>query len=342
MYIRRRQIPLDLLVAPSVGSRAMASKKKPSTPEPSTPAPSASHVQSPAVTPSSATHTWASLLAAVAPPTEEQLDLYAIRTSPAVLVDRGSHIRSEKIRTDMVRLCGIAAEFWPKASKAQRRLLLGFSEPLLRVTVYAGKKLGEMIEQRMSSIGARETTLAADTTLAQQTHEEGMNERERLVTAFEGLLDYDATLETRLNAAKGRASDDAALVISLVALAKLGRSLLDEPTSILARQLVDGGVTLGEIAEVEALAARVKSASEQGSGARTGGPISQAELDLQDGICLAHLERVLRVWNRAHEHDPAIPQLLPIATRRIFSPNRKRPAAEAPVSTAPADVGKPT
>ena len=63
--------------------------------------------------------------------------------------------------------------------------------------------------------------------------------------------------------------------------------------------------------------------------------MSQAEIDLQDGVCLAYLERVMRVWNRAHEHDPAILQLLPIATRRIFSPNRKRTAAEAPASPAP-------
>lgn len=89
------------------------------------------------------------------------------------------------------------------------------------------------------------------------------------------------------------------------------------------------------MAEAEALAARVESAAEQGSGARTGGAVSQAEIDLQDGICLAYLERIMRVWNRAHELDPAIPQLVPLATRRIFSPNRKRSAVEAPVSPAP-------
>lgn len=309
----------------------MASKKKPSTPEPSISTPSAVHV--PLAASPSATHTWTALLAAVASPTAEQLALYAIRTSPAILIDRGSHIRSEKIRTDMVRLCGIAAEFWFRSTPAQRRLLLGFSEPLLRVTVHAGKKLGEMIEQRATAIDRRETTLATDTVAAQQAHDEGMNERERLVTAFEGLADYDATLEARLDAAKDRASDDAALAASLLKLVALGRSLLHDPASVVARQLADGGVTLAELTEAEALASRVKAASEQG-GARTGGPISQAELDLQDGICLAYLERIMRVWNRAHEQDPAIPQLLPIATRRIFSPNRKRPPIEAPAQPA--------
>lgn len=307
----------------------MTSNKKHPAPEPTTPTASAAHAP-PAAAPS-ATHTWPALLAAVSAPTADQIALYAIRTSPAILIDRGSHIRSEKIRTDMVRLCGIAAEFWPRVTPAQRRLLLGFSEPLLRVTVYAGRKLGEMIEQRSTAIDHRETTLATSTVATQALHDEGMNERERLVTAFEGLVDYDPTLETRLDSAKDRAVDDSALASSLLKLAALGRSLLHDPASIIARQLTDGGVTVAELQEAEALAGRVKAASEQG-GARTGGPISQAELDLQDGICLAHLERVMRVWNRAHEHDPAIPQLLPIATRRLFSPNRKRPVEAAPAA----------
>lgn len=218
----------------------MASKKTPSAPEPTTStnrskAKAPPPAQPPAVTAPPATHTWTSLVAAVPAPTDDQLALYAIRTPTAALVDRGSHIRSEKIRTDMVRLCGMAAEFWPRANKAQRRLLLGFSEPLLRVTVHAGKKLGEMIAQRRSSVGDRETSLATDNTVARQTHEEGMNERERLVTAFEGLVDYDTTLETRLASAKGRATDDVALATSLVELAKLGRSLLADSKSLLAR-----------------------------------------------------------------------------------------------------------
>ncbi|MEP7126664.1 MAG: hypothetical protein ABJE95_37375 [Byssovorax sp.] len=46
----------------------------------------------------------------------------------------------------------------------------------------------------------------------------------------------------------------------------------------------------------------------------------------------------MSVWNRAHEHDPAIPQLLPIATRSIFAPTRKRAAPVAPAPAAPAPV----
>jgi hypothetical protein len=72
-----------------------------------------------------------------------------------------------------VRLGGIAADFYPKASAAQRRLLLGFSSALLSVTVYSGVKLGEMLEQRGATVGDREATLAADTTRRRQPTSRG-------------------------------------------------------------------------------------------------------------------------------------------------------------------------
>jgi hypothetical protein len=113
-----------------------------------------------------ATHTWEALAQAVSAPTPAQLAMFAIRTPPAALVERGAHIRSEKIRTDMVRLCGIAAEFYPHATAAQRKLLLGFSSALLSVTVHSGVKLGELLDQRGSTVGNREGNLAADAIMA--------------------------------------------------------------------------------------------------------------------------------------------------------------------------------
>ena len=63
-----------------------------------------------------ATHTWEDLVKVVSEPTAAQLDLYAISTAPAALVERGSHIGSDKILTDMVRLYSTAAELYPKAT----------------------------------------------------------------------------------------------------------------------------------------------------------------------------------------------------------------------------------
>jgi hypothetical protein len=287
-----------------------------------------------------ATHTWEALVHAVPAPTPAQLAMFAIRIPTSALIERGAHIRSEKIRTDMVRLCGIAAAFYQQATAAQRRLLLGFSSALLSVTVHAGVKLGSLLEQRGSTVGDREATLAADTATAETAYREGMDERDRLATALETAVDGDPTLETRVESARSRVTDHATLSTSLLALVKLGRELLLDKASLVGQQLAEGGLTTAELDALRALAGRVKSSGANATGARTQGTVTLADLNLQDGVCLAYLERMMKIWNGAHERDASIPQLLPIATRAIFAPTRKRVAAA--VAEAPAGEGEST
>ena len=294
-------------------------------------------LSSPSLTPTGATHTWEGLAQLVPAPTPAQLAMFAIHTPPAALIERGSHIRSEKIRTDMVRLCGIAADFYPTATPAQRRLLLGFSSALLGVTVYAGIKLGDMLEQRDSTVGHREGNLAADTTTAATIYDQGMAERESLATALDTVVKGHPTLETRVSSAHSRVTDHPSLTTSLLALAKVGHDLLSDKASLPGQQLAEGGLTLAELDEVTALAARVKSSGAVAGGARVQGPVSPAALNHQDGICLEYLERVMKVFNGAHERDPAIPQLLPIATRSIFAPTTRKQAAAPPADASPAE-----
>lgn len=124
----------------------------------------------------------------------------------------------------MVRLCGIAAEFYPKATEAQRRLLLGFSSAVLSVTVHSGVKLGEMVGHRGSTVDEREANRVADMTTAATTYREGMNERDRLASALEIAVDDDPILETRFESARGRVVDHPTLTTSLLALVKLARA----------------------------------------------------------------------------------------------------------------------
>jgi hypothetical protein len=316
----------------------MASKKSASKSKKSTPKKSGSKkLTAPAQAP--ATHTWEALLHAVHAPSKEQRLLYAIRTAPAELVDRGTHIRSEKILTDTVRLYGVAAEFWAKAAADQKRHLLGFSEALLRVAVYSAVELRDLVARRDAAVGARESAIAVGASAAAKDYADGMAERDRLATAIDAAVEGDVVLETRLDAARGRVVDAGSLAISLSALAKLAHELLHEKGSPVAAQLADGGLTNAEVKGAEALAAKVKASGALASGARAQGAVSQGDLDLQDGVCLAYLERVMKIFNGGHDRDPSIPQLLPIATRRLFSPNRKRAGDTATAGAATGATG---
>jgi hypothetical protein len=278
--------------------------------------------------PNEPTYTWDAVLAAVPQPTTDQSALYALAIPAADLVQSGARIRSEKILTDLVRWGGTVAEFLPKATAAQRRSLLGFSEGFFRVTVHEGAKLRGMVASRSESVDEREAKRVALVNAAAQAYADGLDERDRLHNALVGLQRYDATLKERLDLARGRVVDAESLSRSLHALTALTRDLLADPTSIVARQLAEGGVTEDELAALDAAADKAKDTDDDAAGARTQGPVTQADLDMQDGTCLAHMDRLMRIFNGAHEKDPSIPALLPIATRRIFSPNRKRPQGD--------------
>lgn len=287
----------------------------------------------------SPTHTWTSLLALVPAPTAAETELYALDVPTSDLVERGAKIRSEKILTDLVRIGGMAAEFWTKATPAQKRHLLGFSWPLLQVLVHSGKKLADMVAARDTHTDEREANRAAVIAIADETYRQGIDERDRLIVALESVEDSVPGLEARIDAARATVTDHDSLASSLQALIKVANELLSNPQSRAARQLAAGGLDANELSAIAAIANKVKSAGESAAGARKQGAISQADIDLQDGTCLAHLERVMRIFNRAHERDASIPRLLPIAARRMFSFGRK--GSPEPVSAAPETPEKP-
>ena len=272
-------------------------------------------------------YTWDFVLALVPAPTPEAVARYTLKTPTAELVELGATIRTEKVLTDLVRWSGQVAEFLPKVTPAQRRLLLGFSDSFFRVLVHEGKKLREMLESKSGNKDAREAKRVAVLGAAAKSYSDGMDERERLTNALEGVAEHDTgKLRERIDQAEGTVESAEDLVRSLKALAALARALLADPTTQVAQQLVDGGVTNEELDAFEATAEEVKSTAAAAAGARAQGAVTQAELDEQDAVCLTHMGRLMRIFRTAHSKDPSVPHLVPNSSRRVLAPSRKRPA----------------
>jgi len=259
------------------------------------------------------------------PPSSEEEALYALTDPRIKLIELGSLVRSERIRADLLRVAGTIVRFLRGATPEQRRTLLGFSEAQLRVAVYAGIKLGEMLEQHKVAQGAPADLFAR-----------GLEERDRLYMALEGLADYEPRLAADIEAAHGRVMDAVSLAGSLAALVQLSKDLLSDRASRPSRLLELGGVTSEELASIETLSDTIKNTGEVPIDTQSTS-VSKDDLDLQDGICLAHLERLMRIFNGAHDRDPSIPQLLPIATQSVFGPRQQLVAqhkeAEAPAAS---------
>jgi hypothetical protein len=219
------------------------------------------------------------------------------------------------VLNDLERTCGSIAAALPKLTARQRRLLLGFSPALLRVTVHSGGVLRDLLAQAgATGAGARGGTRRLRRA-AEQAYAEGVALRARLVAALEGLGDHDATIAARVADARGHVLDHGSVASSLERLTALSRELLMIEGTSIAEQLRDGGLGPQVFAEAERTAERVRAAGACLGAGHEQGSLSQAAIDRQDGICLTYLWRLGRVFRAACASDPSIAKLVPEARR---------------------------
>ncbi|MBK9264676.1 MAG: hypothetical protein IPM54_33450 [Polyangiaceae bacterium] len=148
-----------------------------------------------------------------------------------------------------------------------------------------------MLAARDSNAEEREANRAAAIAIADQTYAQGIDERDRLFVALQGVETLVPGLEARIIAARATVTDHESLATSLHSLVKLAQEVLSTPQSRAARQLTDGGVNASELNAIETIANAVKSTGEQASGAR------EREAPSAKATSTIKTERASRTWN---------------------------------------------
>lgn len=262
----------------------------------------------------------------------------------AELVALGRRIASRHILSDARRIYAAANDFWGNASPVQRNRLRGFSPGLLAVAVWRAERLEEMAaghDDRADAQGAdrdsrdRESRMAFDNALVL---------RDQAYRVLRGVAGRDAQRLGEVDAAVGTAESSEKLAAGVERLAALGGKWLSAKKGPAAERARLMRLDQAYVDELTAAATRLKKAADK-STARSGGKaVTQGALDAEDGANLMLLGHVVEVFEAAHDVDPTIPRLAPIATRRLLKPSsaqRKGPSKEgaAPEEAAPTKVG---
>jgi hypothetical protein len=244
----------------------------------------------------------------------------------AELTALGSEVGAGRIDADSARLYGQAGDFFAAASPVQKRALRGFTPNLLRIATWAARRsqlLWQQREQGLAEIQARKGQRVQD---AEQARKRALAVRDQWRALLRALSAGDARRDSDIERAYGRAKEASELSRSLSALASLGRSyLVDHGHAARAR---DSGLDTNFLAETERLAAAVPAQIATGVTAREDAAVTQAEVDLWDGVNLLLLGCILDLFEAAHVLDPSVPRLLPLALRR---------ASVQPAPASPAD-----
>ncbi len=256
----------------------------------------------------------------------------------------GAQIESERVLADTTRIYSHAHDAWAAATPGQRDSLVGFSPELLAVGVDRALALKIAFDSAAGEHSSEETLSDPEAIGARVHYDRALLLREQAKTVLRTIASRNETLRLHVESLVGHGDDAESLATSLDHMAELCDEFLDhdgDPLSTrvrlarLTRDYVQRLVTAARDVRESAAAVRASPKYKRPSDERR----RQAELDWLDGVNLHVLGEVVHAFEAAHDLDPSIPRLAPIATRRLLSRRSKntlaRRGAALPTSEAP-------
>jgi len=263
------------------------------------------------------------IAATLAPPDPALLKALLAGTTEVQLVEKGRLIASSRIVTDTRRLYATAYAFYAQATPAQRKKLRGFSLKLLALAVAQAITLDEMRrdhEDRSLDKDAIRSTRDAE---LRETFTRALGLRDQLHDVLLDVAGQTLAAREEIDQAVGTAEKPELLVRGLEQLSIIGSRFLDETTGPIHDRAELFELDQNYLAEIAIAQKNLEDAIAAAAVRPAGTNVSQGDLDKADGLNLMLLGHVIRAFDSAHDQDPTIPTLVPIATRRMFN----RPSA---------------
>jgi hypothetical protein len=278
-----------------------------------------------------ATHSLEALVHYLGRPDEGLLEAILDVYSRDGFIALGAQIESERVIADTTRIYSHAFDVWNQATQQQRDALLGFSPELLAVGVDRALALKIAFDEVAGEHSSEQTLSDPRQIDARAAYNRALLLREQAKTVLRTIASRNEALRLHVDSLVGPSDDAESLAASLDQLAELCDEFLDhdlDPLSVrvrLARLDRAYVAKLGDAARevrVSAEVARAKAKKPAGYRAR------QAELDFLDGVNLHVLGEVVHAFEAAHDLEPSIPRLAPIATRRLLGKRSKQTLAK--------------
>ena len=259
----------------------------------------------------------------------------------ADLVAVGQRIGTPKILSDARRLYPTAFEFWGHATEPQRDRLLGFSLPLLGIAVGHAITLHGLLDDHTSRTETSGMNREGRERDARDAFGAALLLRDQAIAMLRPIVTGDQELSDTVASTVGTADTPEKLAKAVKKLAALGTRILAEKKGPVAARAKLFRLDASHVEQLDAAADRLATAAEK-SRARSGGArVTQGMLDLEDGRNLRLLGHVIDAFEVAHDIDPTIPRLVPIATRALFGRTRRDPEKPAAPDPKPAADNTP-
>jgi hypothetical protein len=256
------------------------------------------------------------------------IDAIVTQVRRDALIAHGADIASSRIMADVPRIYGLAHAVWVKATPEQRDALVGFSPDLLSVAVDRALALRELTSEVDDAGHADSAAVKVSANAATSAFARGLPRRDHLHGVLRTVAGADEELRSRIEVAVGTAEDAEALAKGMKRLVVIGREILHHKKGPLALRAKAARLSSGYLDDIDALADEVKSTGRAATGRATSKKAAQGDVDFLDGVNLHLLSMIISAFEAAHDVDPSIPRLTPIATRRALGKSRAKKKAE--------------
>lgn len=277
--------------------------------------PTTSSTSSTSTTPSTPTHTYTltQLVQLLGAPSDADRVLFAVTEDTATMQEMGAKMASNRILTDGERWLG-------QVYTAQKELAAD-TQPipaaLLRVTLAELQKLSAYQTNAKSDKATQEQARAVAITEAREARTSLLADRQKVLTLLRTAARGDATLLAAIESIVGTVETPVGLQVSVQQLLQLARTWI-AVGGLAGQRLRVLRVTDAEIARIHEAAGAYVELQARADGARTALPVTQTEIDIQDGICLVLLTELYRLSKALRLQDLSVPALHPIALRSFF------------------------
>ena len=278
----------------------------------------------------SPTVTWGDVATRLGAPTDAERAMYEARVSPDDRVAMGRRLASSKILTDLLRWMGDIAAWQSRTPEAARKKLVGYSDGHVRVAFAEGEALRALVDRYEAGEGAAAVTQGGADAHVASTATTVRHDYDALYNAVADATLGDARLRGKVEAAWSKATRPKPLAAAVKLLADVASEILGKKGSPIAARLAHETVTPELVAGLVASAKALGVASERAAGPRAAGAVTERDLDLQDGTCLAHMTWLYGFFGALHAKDPGAPHLVSIATRSFFVGHAHAKPAAAP------------
>ncbi len=233
-------------------------------------------------------------------------------------IAKGRRIGTPRLAKEIARNYGVMVD-WLNTATAQQKEVLGFvGLDWLRIAAHAGRQA----EIRHDNLGRGESEKAATKHVRVAKADEAMHlvksTRERLYTALLNVAGGLAVWKARVEAAYATPDTQVPMTDAVDALCTIAEKMLAEPTAGMTIRLARNNITAQSISKWRELADSARVAKREADAVAPAPPVTQADIDVWDGIAITLFEQFVDAVEDARRLDPAIPAPSIIGLRNWF------------------------